>query len=201
MRMQRVCVPMAGFATETSVELLTQYLNFTALLLKEGFTFERFETYGFVYVREMPVEAEVGRGWSKEYLGVRGGQQAHLDEDLQAATSTFSGRTSRALCVRSPPLSPRTRLSLPLPDRSWTCEQLLITVHSDRTIYSNRLVISGWGWSGALSLPLSQGRRCLQASGCASAHGVRPLTGTCRPLESTFTISTMRSGSSRRKAP
>ena len=75
-QMQRVCIPMAGFATETSVELLTQYLNFTALLLKEGFTFERFETYGFVYVREMPVEAEVGRGWSKEYLGVRGGQQA-----------------------------------------------------------------------------------------------------------------------------
>ena len=74
--MQRVCVPMAGFATEISVELLTQYLNFTALLLKEGFTFERFETYGYVYVREMPVEAEVGRGWAKEYLGVRGGASA-----------------------------------------------------------------------------------------------------------------------------
>ena len=76
MPMQRVCVPMAGFATETSVELLTQYLNFTALLLKEGFTFERFETYGFVYVREVPDLCEQGQGWAKEYLGVRGGQQA-----------------------------------------------------------------------------------------------------------------------------
>tara|TARA_B100000519_G_C13887201_1_gene271061 strand:- start:119 stop:442 length:324 start_codon:yes stop_codon:yes gene_type:complete len=75
-QMQRVCVPMAGFATETSVELLTQYLNFTALLLKEGFTFERFETYGFVYVREVPDLCEQGQGWAKEYLGVRGGQQA-----------------------------------------------------------------------------------------------------------------------------
>ena len=75
-QMQRVCVPMAGFANETSVELLTQYLNFTALLLKEGFTFERFETYGFVYAREMPVDAEGGGAWAREYLGVRGGQQA-----------------------------------------------------------------------------------------------------------------------------
>ena len=74
--MQRVCVPMAGFATDTSVELLTQYLNFTALLLKEGFTFERFETYGFVYVREMPVDAEGGGAWAREYLGVRGGAQS-----------------------------------------------------------------------------------------------------------------------------
>ena len=44
------CIPNAAFATETSVELLTQHLSFTALLLKEGFTFERFETYGYVYV-------------------------------------------------------------------------------------------------------------------------------------------------------
>jgi len=74
--MQRVCIPMAGFATETSVELLSQYLNFTALLLKEGFTFERFETYGFVYVREMPDLCDQGQGWSKEYLGVLGGKRA-----------------------------------------------------------------------------------------------------------------------------
>ena len=77
--MQRVCVPMAGFANETSVELLTQYLNFTALLLKEGFTFERFETYGFVYVRSIdPYDSghDPGQAWGREYLGVRGGQQA-----------------------------------------------------------------------------------------------------------------------------
>ena len=50
-----------------------------ALLLKEGFTFERFETYGFVYVRSIdPYDSghDPGQAWGKEYLGVRGGQQA-----------------------------------------------------------------------------------------------------------------------------
>ena len=78
-QMQRVCVPMAGFANETSVELLTQYLNFTALLLKEGFTFERFETYGYVYVRSIdPYDSghDPGQAWGREYLGVRGGAQS-----------------------------------------------------------------------------------------------------------------------------
>ena len=77
--MQRVCIPNAAFATETSVELLTQHLNFTALLLKEGFTFERFETYGYVYVRSIdPYDSghDPGQAWGREYLGVRGGAQS-----------------------------------------------------------------------------------------------------------------------------